>query len=72
MARKAVPVFEFGKEGPQRFVEVEERPSLVVDGPPMTGTCAGCGIDLDAQARAGKIGHACFGPDDVTNYDPPN
>lgn len=55
-------------------IEVEGRPSFVIahEGPPMTGTCPGCGANLDALARSGKIGHACFGPGDEINYERPN
>lgn len=55
-------------------IEVEDRSPIcfIVGGPPATGTCPGCGTDLDALARDGKVGHVCFDPDDVTNYDPAN
>ena len=51
-------------------IVLEERPSLVVNGKPMTGTCPSCYADLDELRRNGKVGHYCFGPGTAVNQDP--
>jgi hypothetical protein len=51
-------------------IEVVESHSFAISGPPLTGTCASCGADLDALARRGVTGHECYGPGDATNHRP--
>lgn len=38
----------------------DERLEVAVDGPPMTGRCAGCGVDLDGLRARGMTSHSCY------------